>query len=177
MLQEFFVFVINISAGGIRLPSLPMVCWEVSLFSGENRLVRSLWWLSLAWFFIQLLHLMIKLGFSQPFITLRYSPIRSSSGSLLMVSFLSTPPGSLRKISILLPAVMSTGGWHGGRSFAHYASKSFLFSNFILDNSLFDLGLSGTKFTWYNDQNDIYKIDFWPIPSGCQIIKWFPISI
>lgn len=42
---------------------------------------------------------------------------------------------------------------HRDCSFYHYASKSSFFANFILDNSLFDLGMSGSKFTWCNGQN------------------------
>lgn len=45
----------------------------------------------------------------------------------------------------------------GGESFSHYASKSTLFSNFILDNNLFDLGFSGSWFTWCNSQTALAR--------------------
>lgn len=42
---------------------------------------------------------------------------------------------------------------HRGGSFKNYAAKANIFSNFILDNSLIDLGFTGPRFTWCNGQD------------------------
>lgn len=44
---------------------------------------------------------------------------------------------------------------HRGGSFKHYFLKSISFSKFITDNCLFDLGFSGSGFTWCNGQSGL----------------------
>lgn len=46
---------------------------------------------------------------------------------------------------------------HRGGNFSHYASKSSFFSDFIFSNNLFDLGFSGSRFTWCNGQEGLAR--------------------
>ncbi|KAJ0969863.1 hypothetical protein J5N97_022740 [Dioscorea zingiberensis] len=41
---------------------------------------------------------------------------------------------------------------HRGGNFDHYSAKAKLFSDFINENQLFDLGFIGSPFTWCNNQ-------------------------
>lgn len=90
---------------------------------------------------------MRKPGFFLLSITHRSFRSRNFFGVRSKVSPRSPYPGFSREISMPSLLRRNTGG-----NFSHYASKSSFFSDFILSNNLFDLGFSGSRFTWCNGQ-------------------------